>query len=139
MADDEMNSILKLLKMSGYSDKAIEYYLKKVNVGEIKEPDASFAYQGPCGDSMQIYLKIRDDVIGDVRFQVVGCAGASVSGSALTEIIKGMKLEEAKKITEEDIIGGLNGVPRAKFHCVCLAFRTLRKAIESYEKKSSIS
>lgn len=130
MADDKMNSILKLLKMSGYSDKAIDYYLKKVNVGEIKKPDALFTYQGPCGDSMQIYLKIRDNIIEDARFQVVGCAAAYASGSALTEIIKGMKLEEAKKITEEDIVGKLNGVPEAKFHCVCLALRTLRKSIE---------
>ncbi len=130
MADDKMNSILKLMKMSGYSDKAIDYYLEKVNVGEIKEPDASFVYQGPCGDSMQIYLRIRDDIIEDARFQVVGCAAAYASGSALTELIRGMNLKEAKKITEEDIVGELNGVPPAKFHCVCLALRTLRKAIK---------
>jgi len=139
MEDEKANSILKLLKMSGYSDRAIDYYLKRVNIGEIKNPQASFAYQGQCGDSMQIYLKIKDGIIENAKFQVIGCAGASASGSALTEIIKGMSLEEAKKITEEDIKKELDGIPNAKFHCVCLALKTLRKTIEGYEKKSNTS
>ena len=65
---------VNLLKKSGYSDKAIEYFINKVNVGEIDKPSASFAYTGPCGDTMQIHLKIDGDKITEAKFQAIGCA-----------------------------------------------------------------
>lgn len=125
---------LNLLKKSGYSNKAIEYFMNKVNVGEIEKPDASFIYTGPCGDTMQIYLKINGDKIAEAKFQAIGCAGSYTSGSALMEMIKGRTLEQAKKISEEEIINYLGGVPAPKIHCVCLAKRTLEQAIEQYKK-----
>jgi len=127
-----MIKIESLLKKSGYSDKAIYYYTQKINVGEIKEPSVCFAYTGPCGDTMEIFLKISSGVIEDAKFQAIGCAGAFAAGSALTEIIKGKTLEQVEKIHEGEIVKHLGDIPEQKIHCVCLAKRTLEKAIKQY-------
>lgn len=63
-----MSEVVDLLKISGYSSKAIEYFIKKVNVGKMENPNAHFTYTGPCGDTMAIYLKIESDVIKDAKF-----------------------------------------------------------------------
>ncbi len=128
-----MNELESLLRKSGYSNKTMDYYIRKVNVGEMNDPSVCFAYTGPCGDTIEIFLKIDSDVIKDAKFQATGCAGAFASGSALTEMIKGKTLEEAEKINEEDVIGHLGGMPTAKIHCVCLARRTLEKTIKRYK------
>ena len=128
-----MSEMQALLKESRYSDKAIEYYQNKVNVGELSEPDAHAIYTGPCGDTMEIFLNVEDGVIIEATFQAIGCAGAFSSGSALTEMIIGMTLEEAEKIDEEKIISYLGGIPKQKVHCTCLSKRTLQKAIKDYK------
>ncbi len=127
-----MSEVRRLLEKSGYSNKAIEYYLKKVNVGRIENPSVHATYTGPCGDTLEVYLKIESNVIKDAKFQAVGCAGAFSSGSALMEMVKEKTLEETEKITETDIISFLEGIPKQKIHCACLASRTLQKAIEKY-------
>ena len=126
--------ITELLKKSGYSEKAIEYFIKKINVGYLSEPDACFSYTGPCGDTLEIYLKIKENKIDNAKFQATGCAGAFVSGSALCTLIKDKTLEEAEKISVENIIIYLNGLPKPKIHCACLAKTTLEKAIQKYKK-----
>ena len=133
----EENDIKNLLKISGYSSTAIEYILKKVNVGKIDDPDAHFIYTGPCGDSIEIFLKIEPDskVIKEAKFLAVGCAGALACGSALTEMIKGKTIEQAEKIDEEDVMNWLGGIPIQKIYCACLAKRTLRYAIKEYRNK----
>ena len=120
------------MEKSGYSSKAIEYYLKKVNVGRVENPSVRVAYTGPCGDTMEVYLRIESNVIKDARFQAIGCAGAFSSVSALMEMVNGKTLEEAEKITEKDVINFLGGIPKPKIHCTCLVKRTLQKAIEKY-------
>ena len=126
-----MSEVRRLLEKSGYSSKAIGYYLKKVNVGGIEKPSVHLAYTGPCGDTMEVYLKIESNVIKDAKFQAIGCAGAFSSGSALMEMAKGKTLEEAVRITEEDIMNFLEGIPKQKIHCACLAKRTLEMALIS--------
>jgi nitrogen fixation NifU-like protein len=133
-----MSEMQDLLKESGYSDKAIEYYLNKVNVGELSEPDAHAVYTGPCGDTMEIFLNVEDGVIKEAKFQAIGCAGAFSSGSALSEMIIGMTLEEAEGIDEDKIIVYLGGIPKQKVHCTCLSKRTLQKAIKDYKEKDKI-
>jgi len=128
-----MSEVRRLLEDSGYSSKAIEYYLKKVNVGRIEKPSVHLAYTGPCGDTMEVYLKIESNVIKDAKFQAIGCAGAFSSGSALMEMVKGKTLEEAARVTEEDIVNFLGGIPKQKIHCACLAKRTLQRTIAKYK------
>ncbi len=117
-------------------DKAIEYYVNKVNVGEIEDHSTHFTYTGPCGDTMAMFLKIEESgVINDAKFQAIGCAGAFASGSALTEMVRGKTLEEAGRIDEGDIVNHLGAIPEPKIHCACLAKRTLGFAIEDYRQR----
>lgn len=125
----------KLLKEAGYSDKAIEFYMNEVNVGSIEKPGVALAYTGPCGDMMKIYLKIsKNDMIEDAKFYYLGCPGAASSGSAITKLVIGKTIEKAKRITEQDILRELEGLPESKLHCPKLALTTLQKAIVKYEK-----
>jgi NifU-like protein involved in Fe-S cluster formation len=135
----EERDIKNLLKISGYSSTAIEYILRKVNVGKIEDHDAYAVYTGPCGDSMEIFLVIEPDskLIREAKFQAVGCAGALACGSALTEMIKGKTIEQAEEIDEEDIINWLGRIPIQKIYCACLAKRTLKFAIKGYRNKQN--
>jgi len=126
--------LVELLRKAGYSEKAIDYYIRKLNVGVIEGADATDSYTGLCGDSMRIYLKVEEGVINDAKFQAIGCAGAFASGSALSEMVKGKTLKEAEKITEWDVIKDLGELPGPKLHCARLAVDALRKSIESYMK-----
>jgi len=127
---------VELLKEAGYSEKVIEFYMNKVNVGLVRNPDVDLAYTGPCGDTMKVYLKINNDAVVEyARFQYLGCPGAASSGSAMTRIVKGKTLEEAKRITEHEILQELGGLPESKLHCRKLAVTTLQKAIAKYENR----
>ena len=125
----------EILKKAGYSDKAIYYYLKKVNVGEMKKPDVTFTYAGHCGDTITFFLRIKNNIITNAKFVSTGCSGAFAFASALTSIIKGKTLEEAKKLTEKDIIKDVGNIPRHKLHCAIISRETLRGAISKYKKK----
>jgi nitrogen fixation NifU-like protein len=127
--------LVELLRMAGYPEKAIDYYIRKVNVGIIEGAEAVDSFTGLCGDSMRVYLKVEEGVIKDAKFQAIGCAGAFASGSTLTEMVKGKTLEEARKITEQDVIKQLEGLPGPKIHCARLAVDAFRKSTESYMKR----
>jgi nitrogen fixation NifU-like protein len=132
MSDEE--GLRELLRNAGYSEKAIDYYIKKLNVGVIEGAEAAESHAGLCGDSMRVYLKIEKGLIMDAKFQAVGCAGAFASGSALTEMVKGRTLEAAEKITEHDVTRDLGKLPGPKLHCVRLAVDALRKSIARYKE-----
>jgi len=123
------------LRKAGYSEKAIDYYIRKLNVGVIEGAEAVDSFTGLCGDSMKVYLKVEEGLIKDAKFQAIGCAGAFASGSAVTEMVKGKTLKEVEKITEQDIIKDLEEIPGPKIHCARLAVDALRKSIESYMKR----
>ncbi|MBN2532903.1 MAG: iron-sulfur cluster assembly scaffold protein [Spirochaetales bacterium] len=134
-----MSEMENLLKKSGYSDKAIDFYINKINLFKIKEADTSFLYTGPCGDTMEFFLKIKDDKIIDASFLTIGCVGAHVAGSALTEMIKNKSIEEAEEITEDDVLQYIDGLPTEKKDCICLAKRTLVKALKKYENQDIVN
>jgi nitrogen fixation NifU-like protein len=126
---------LKLLAESGYPKKAIELYVNNVNVGALENPDIVSTYLGPCGDLVKLYLKIdRTGVIEDAKFYYLGCPGSASSASAMIDLVKDKTVEEAKKITEDDVLNELGGLPKTKLDCPKLAITTLRKAIAEYEK-----
>lgn len=126
---------LKLLGKSGYSKKAIELYVNKVNVGELENPDVVTTYFGLCGDLIKLYLKIdKKGIIEDAKFYYLGCPGSASSASAMTELVKGKTVDQAKKITEDNVLNELGGLPKTKLDCPRLAVKTLRKAIAEYEK-----
>jgi nitrogen fixation NifU-like protein len=126
---------LKLLGESGYSKKAIELYVNKVNVGELENPDVVTTYFGLCGDLIKLYLKIdKKGIIEDAKFYYLGCPGSASSASAMIELVKGKTVDQAKKITEDNVLNALGGLPKTKLDCPKLAIKTLRKAIAEYEK-----
>ena len=132
MSDEE--GLRELLRKAGYSEKAIDHYIKKRNVGVIEGAEAAESHMGLCGDSMRVYLKIEKGLIIDAKFQAVGCAGAFASGSALTEMVKGKTLRVAERITEQDLVRDLGKLPGPKLDCVRLALDALRKSIASYKE-----
>ncbi len=117
-----------------YSDKVLEHFKHPHNQGSIKNADAIGEVGNPvCGDVMKIYLKIKDNIIKDIKFETLGCAAAIAVSSALTDIVKGKTLDEAIKITKDDIVEDLGGLPASKIHCSMLGVEALQAAIKNYK------
>jgi len=120
---------------SGYSPKAIEMYVNNVNVGTLEKPSIITTFLGPCGDLIKLYLKISaNDVIEAAKFYYLGCPGSAAAASAMTVLLKGKTVNQAKMLTEDDILVELGGLPKSKLECATLSIKTLRKAIAEYEK-----
>ncbi len=119
--------------MWDYSEKVIEHYRNPRNVGKID--DATCVGQAgslACGDSLKIYLKIKDGIVTDAKFQTFGCGSAVASSSILTEMIIGKSLDEVKKITNKDIADQLEGLPPEKMHCSVMGYEALEDALKGY-------
>ena len=123
------------VKMSNvdYSKKVMEHFRNPRNMGELEKADAEATVGNPtCGDVMKIMLRIDKDKIKDIRFQTMGCAAAIASSSMLTVLAKGKSLDEAGKITNEDVIRALGELPPIKVHCSNLAADALKLAIVNF-------
>ncbi|MBQ6979257.1 MAG: Fe-S cluster assembly scaffold protein NifU [Clostridia bacterium] len=119
-----------------YNEKVLEVFKNPKNVGEIENPDGiGTVGNETCGDIMQISLRIVDDVIVDAKFKTFGCAAAIATSSTATEMVKGMTVDEALKVTNKIVIEKLGGLPAQKIHCSVLAEEAIKKAIEDYRAK----
>ena len=119
-----------------YNDKVMDHFSNPRNVGESERKDGVGQVQSPaCGDTTFIYLDVENGLIQDIQFKTFGCAAAIASSSVLTEMAKGLTLEEAKKLTNEQLVEALGGLPPLKIHCSVLAADALHAAIEDYEAK----
>lgn len=119
-----------------YNEKVLEVFKSPKNVGEIENPDGiGTVGNETCGDIMQISLRIVDDVIVDAKFKTFGCAAAIATSSTATEMVKGMTVDEALKVTNKIVIEKLGGLPAQKIHCSVLAEEAIKKAIEDYRAK----
>jgi nitrogen fixation NifU-like protein len=120
-----------------YSDKVIEHFQNPRNVGEIADSDGVGKVGSPvCGDMMEVYIKVKDGRLEDVKYKTFGCGAAVASGSMGTEMVKGKTIEEAMEITNMQVAEALDGLPEEKLHCSNLAADGIRAAIEDYLSKS---
>ncbi|MBF0233735.1 MAG: iron-sulfur cluster assembly scaffold protein [Desulfamplus sp.] len=127
----------KMLSDMGYSQKAIEYYIRKPYMTTRADADQVSEMTGTCGDTMRIFLKICLGMIEDAGYQVLGCPGAVASAMAVVDLIKGGTLENAEKINDNDVFKALEDMPAKKHHCIQLSVKTLHKAIDEYRQKES--
>ena len=119
-----------------YSQKVMDHFTNPRNVGEMDDADGIGEEGNPvCGDAMKIFIKVKDDVITDLKFQTFGCASAIAVSSMVTEMAKGMTIEEASKITKASLADALDGLPPQKMHCSNLGADALHKAIEDYKNR----
>jgi nitrogen fixation NifU-like protein len=124
-------SVVKVM----YNEKVLDHAKNPRNQGEMENADAVGEFSNPdCGDSTVIYLKVKDNIITDVKFETFGCAAAMASSSILTEMVKGKTLEEAFQITEEMVAKELGGLPEHKMHCSLIGVDALKDAIINYQK-----
>ena len=120
-----------------YTEKVMDHFRNPRNMGEIKDADGVGTVGNPnCGDIMSIYIKVKDDKIIDIKFKTYGCTAAIASSSIATELVKGKTLDEAMKLTRDDVANELGGLPAIKMHCSNLAADALREAIKDYRKKN---
>ncbi|EKD49527.1 MAG: hypothetical protein ACD_63C00112G0002 [uncultured bacterium] len=123
-----------------YNKKIMQHFQNPHNQGEIKNADGIGESGNPvCGDMMKIFIKVGNDKITDIKFQTLGCGVAIATSSVLTDLAMGKTLDEALKITKDDIVNELGGkeeVPPQKFHCSVIAEEALKKAIEKYRAKN---
>lgn len=123
--------------MNMYNDIVMDHFMNPRNVGEMEDPDGIGIYGSPtCGDLMQIHIQIEDDVITDAKFKAYGCGSAIASSSMATTLIIGLKVEEALKLTNGEIVDKLEGLPEAKIHCSVLADMAIKKAIFDYAESN---
>ena len=123
--------------MSVYNEKVMEHFENPRNVGKLENADGvGEVGNATCGDIMRIYIRVDDDErISDIRFQTFGCGAAVATSSMVTEIAKGMKVDEAMSLNNVDVAESLGGLPPIKLHCSNLAADALHAAIEDYKSK----
>ncbi len=118
-----------------YSEKVMDHFRNPRNQGKLEDADGVGTAGNPiCGDVMRFYIKVRNGKIIKTGWETFGCAAAIATSSALSEMITGKSLEEARKVTREAIAEYLGGLPPIKKHCTSLALEALKKAIKNYEE-----
>jgi nitrogen fixation NifU-like protein len=120
-----------------YNETLIDHFMHPRNVGEIENADAMAVVGDPtCGDYVRVYINVRDGKISDFKFLTMGCPGAISTSSIATELAIGKTLEEALKLTDNDIIEAAGGIPARKAHCSLLAIKGLHQVILNYQEKN---
>lgn len=120
-----------------YNEKILDHFMNPRNLGVIEDADGIGVLGDPgCGDYIKVYIKVTDEHISDIRFQIAGCPAAIACGSAMTELAKGKSIDEAAEICDADILEYLGGLPGEKAHCSNLGAGALQNAIIDYMIKS---
>ena len=129
---EHFEELVKAEMRKVYSETAIEHSMNPRNVGDLENADGFAKVTGPCGDTMEIWVKVKDDTITNATFLTDGCGTSIASGSMVTEMTKGKNISEAGGITQRDVLDALGGLPEENRHCALLAANTLKAAIRDY-------
>ena len=122
-----------------YSEKVMDHFANPRNVGELEDANGVGEIgNAKCGDIMKMYIKVKDDVITDVKFNTYGCASAIATSSIATDMIKGKPISEALKLTNKAVVEALDGLPAVKIHCSVLAEEAIKAAVKDYYDKNGI-
>ena len=125
--------------MALYTDTVMDHFMHPRNVGEIPNADGvGEVGNAKCGDIMKMYLKIKDNVIEDAKFETFGCGSAIASSSMATEMIKGKPISEALQVTNKAVTEALDGLPAHKLHCSVLAEEAIHNALKDYFDRNNI-
>jgi nitrogen fixation NifU-like protein len=121
---------------SPYNPLVMDHFTHPRNMGEMDNPDGLGEATNPvCGDTMRLFIKVAEGRIADAKFLTFGCAAAIASSSITTEMIKGKTIDEILRISDQDVIDALGGLPPGKLHCSVLAEQALNAAVSDYRKK----
>lgn len=121
-----------------YSEKVMDHFQHPRNVGKMDDADGvGEVGNAKCGDIMKIYIKVKDDIITDIKFNTFGCGSAIAASSMATEMIKGKPISQALELTNKAVVEALDGLPPAKIHCSVLAEEAVKAAIDDYYKKKA--
>ncbi len=122
-----------------YSKKVLEHFRNPRNMGRMKNPDGIGKVGNPvCGDTMHLYIKVKNNKIADIKFETFGCVAAIATSSIITQMVKGETIKDALKISKQKIIKEIGGLPPQKIHCSILADDALKEAIYDYLTKNNI-
>ena len=126
--------------MALYSDKVMDHFQHPRNVGKLDDADGiGEVGNAKCGDIMRMYIKVKDDVITDCKFNTFGCGSAIASSSMATEMIKGKPVSEALELSNKAVVEALDGLPAHKIHCSVLAEEAVRAAVKDYYDRNGIA
>ncbi|MDD5510070.1 MAG: iron-sulfur cluster assembly scaffold protein [Dehalococcoidales bacterium] len=128
----EHEDLIESKMREAYSEEVVDHALHPRNLGDMKDADAFGRITGPCGDTMEIWLKVSGDKVTAASFATDGCAATISTGSMVTEMVKGKTVGEVLGISQQDILDALNGLPEGNRHCALLAANTLKKAAKDY-------
>jgi nitrogen fixation NifU-like protein len=134
---DTEHQLRAMLSRTGYSEKAIDYYLRKPHMGSMDDADQISEMVGTCGDSMTVFLKVTKGRIEDVKYQILGCAGSISAAMAAVDLVKGKSLDDALRVNDGDVFNILEAIPAKKHHCIQLSVKALQKAIRAYQQSNS--
>lgn len=123
-----------------YSEKVMDHFTNPRNVGKIDDADGVGQVGNPkCGDIMRMYIKVKDNIITDVKFNTFGCGSAIATSSIATEMIKGKTIDEALALTNKEVVAALGGLPAHKLHCSVLAEEAVKSAVKDYYDRNHIA
>ena len=129
---DELQQLIKADIEKTYTETVIDHAMNPRNLGKMDDPDGFAQTTALCGDTMEIWLKIKNGTITKATFGADGCGSSAAAGSMVTELASGKSISETMELTQQDVLNALGGLPEESAHCALLAVNTLKEAIKDY-------
>jgi len=129
---DKFEELIQAEMRKVYSEAVVEHSMNPRNVGDLENADGFAKVTGPCGDTMEMWLRVKNGAIRDASFMTDGCGTTLASGSMVTEMAKGKSVSEVQRISQQDVLSALGGLPEESQHCALLAASTLKEAVRDY-------